>query len=61
MKVFVITYMTNFGEYVEVITALSKESAEKYISKYAKNWGYNIEELDLSKEGNIIECGGDNG
>lgn len=61
MKVFVITFRTNYGEFVEVITAKSRETVEKHISKSAKDWGYDIDELDLSKEGNIIECGGDNG
>lgn len=61
MKVFVVTFSTSYGEFVEIISAHSKESCEKYISGNAKGWGYEIQELDLSKEGNIIEAGGDNG
>ncbi len=60
MRVFVITYIGNYGEYVEVITAKNEESLEKFISDDAKGWNdYIVDELDLSKEGNIILGGGD--
>jgi hypothetical protein len=59
MKTFVFTYLTNYGEYVEVISALSFDSALSFLSDNAKGWGYSYEELDLSKEGSVICCGGE--
>ena len=62
MEVFVVTYNTDNGdvdvECVEIITATSKEKAMSFVSSHAKGMGYSIKELDLSKEGTVIKCGG---
>jgi len=62
MEVFVVTYNTDDRdvdvECVEIITATSKEKAMSFISSTAKKNGYSIKELDLSKEGTVIKCGG---
>jgi len=65
MKVFVVTYNDGgeFGEFVEVIAATTKEKAESFIDEFgieyfAQDKKYSINELDLSEEGKKILRGG---
>ena len=58
MKIFVVTCLTNYGETVEIISALSEKSAKELVSENARDWGFEIKELDISKEANIFIGGG---
>ena len=59
MKVFIATYWTNYGQYVEVIVAMSEFDAHDLVSDNAKEWGYDLEEINIITSGNKMRCGGE--
>ena len=59
MKVFIATYWTNYGQYVEVIVAMSESDAHDLVSDNAKGWGYDLEEINITTSGNKMRCGGE--
>lgn len=59
MKLFICTYWTNYGQYVEVIIAHNEEEANSFVSDNAKEWGYDLEEISILSTGNKLRCGGD--
>ncbi len=61
MKVFIATWWTNYGEYVEVITASSEKHAYKL---FRDKWNFDYEkivEIDLTTFGIKFSGGGDLG
>lgn len=59
MKLFICTYWTNYGQYVEVIIAHNEKEANSFVSDNAKEWGYDLEEISILSTGNKLRCGGD--
>lgn len=71
MKTYIVTYYTNYGEYVWVICAENKEKLNETIKHYQNNdikWGgythgigdyFDIQEIDNTKEGVLFIGGGD--
>lgn len=58
MKLFVATYLPNYGEYVEIIVANNETEAHTLVSDNCKSWGYDLQEVDIITPGNKLTCGG---
>ena len=58
MKLFIATYDTNYGEYVEVIVANNDIEAHEFVSEDGKDWGYDLTEVNIITSGNKLRCGG---
>ena len=59
MKLFIATYMTNYGEYVEVIVANNETEAHAFVSDNCREWGYDLQEINIITPGNKLRCGGE--
>jgi len=58
MKLFICTYWTNYGQYVEIIVAHDEKEAHTFVSEHAEN-EYDLEEVSILSTGNKLRCGGD--